>query len=94
MRRQSDIYRKGFHARIIGTFHADSLCINSSAPGQNGRHYADDIFKCIFMNEIFCISIRIPLTSLLECIIKLRRAISNGAHVINFSSSQRKRNTA
>ena len=25
--------------------------------GQNGRHFADDIFKCIFMNEKFCILI-------------------------------------
>ena len=24
---------------------------NSSPPGQNGRHFADDIFECIFMNE-------------------------------------------
>ena len=25
--------------------------VNSSSPGQNGRHFADDIFKCIFLNE-------------------------------------------
>ena len=25
--------------------------INSSSPGQNGRHFADDIFRCIFVNE-------------------------------------------
>ena len=35
--------------------------INSSPPGQNGRHFPDDIFKCIFMNEKFCILIRISL---------------------------------
>ena len=34
---------------------------NSSPPGQNGDHFADDIFKCIFMNEKFCISIQISL---------------------------------
>ena len=34
---------------------------NSSALGQNGRHFADDISKCIFMNETFCISIQISL---------------------------------
>ena len=28
--------------------------INSSPPGQNGHHFADDIFICIFMNENFC----------------------------------------
>ena len=28
-------------------------CINSSLPGQNGRHFVDDNFKCICMNESF-----------------------------------------
>ena len=32
---------------------------NSSLPEQNGRHFTDDFFKCIFMNEKFCIFIRI-----------------------------------
>ena len=35
--------------------------INSSLPGQNGRHFADDIFECIFMNEKFFILIQISL---------------------------------
>ena len=30
-------------------------------PRQNGRHFSDDIFKCIFINEKFCISILISL---------------------------------
>ena len=34
---------------------------NSSPSVQNGRHFADDIFKCIFMNEKFCILIQISL---------------------------------
>ena len=25
--------------------------INTLRPGQNGHHFPDDIFKCIFMNE-------------------------------------------
>ena len=29
--------------------------INSCHPPRNGRHFADDIFKCIFVNEKFCI---------------------------------------
>ena len=29
--------------------------------GQNGRLFADDIFKCILMNEKFCILIKISL---------------------------------
>ena len=28
---------------------------------ENGRRYADDIFRCIFMNEKFCILIKISL---------------------------------
>ena len=35
--------------------------LNTLRPRQNGRHYPDDIFKCIFMNEKFCILIRILL---------------------------------
>ena len=35
--------------------------INSSLPGQNDRHFADDIFTCIFLNEKFCISIKISM---------------------------------
>ena len=33
----------------------------SSPPGQNGPHFPDDIFKCIFMNEKFRILIQISL---------------------------------
>ena len=35
--------------------------INSSPPGQNGRHFADDIFKYIFVNEKLCSLIRLSL---------------------------------
>ena len=27
---------------------------NSSEPAQNGRHFADDIFRCIVVYEKFC----------------------------------------
>ena len=30
-------------------------------PGENGRHFADAILKCIFLNEKFCILIKISL---------------------------------
>ena len=30
-------------------------------PGQNGRHFADDIFRCIFVNEKFCVFVKISL---------------------------------
>ena len=35
--------------------------INSSTPGPNDHHFADDIFKCIFLNESFRILIKISL---------------------------------
>ena len=31
------------------------------SPGHNGRHFSDDIFRCIFVNEKFSIVIKIPL---------------------------------
>ena len=34
---------------------------STSPPGQNGHQFADDIFGYIFMNEKFCIFIRISL---------------------------------
>ena len=35
------------------------MSINSTPPGQNGRHFTDNIFKCIFMNENIRISTEI-----------------------------------
>ena len=35
--------------------------VNSSPPEQNGRYFTDNIFKCIFINEKFCILIKISL---------------------------------
>ena len=32
---------------------------NSFPPGQNGHHFADDIFRCIFVDEKLCILIKI-----------------------------------
>ena len=49
------------HLRNI-CIHIGFAHLNSSPPGQNGRSFADDIFKCIFMNEKFCILIRISLS--------------------------------
>ena len=36
-------------------------CVNSSPPGQNGRHFADDVFGCIFVNGSFCILSKVLL---------------------------------
>ena len=40
-------------------FASDS--INTLRPRQNGRHFADDVFKCIFLNGNLWISIKISL---------------------------------
>ena len=34
---------------------------NSSPPGQDDRHFADDIFRCISVNEMFYILIKTSL---------------------------------
>ena len=40
---------------------AVQCCLNTLRPRPNGRHLADDIFKCIFRNENVWISINISL---------------------------------
>ena len=44
----------------IGLRYPNSLLINSSPAGQNGCHFTDDIFRCIFMNEIFIFWSQLP----------------------------------
>ena len=41
------------------TFHL-ARCKGHLPPGQNGHHFADDIFICIFVNEKICTLITIP----------------------------------
>ena len=41
--------------------HTTQYIINTLRPRQNGRHFADDIFKCNFMNENVWIPIKISL---------------------------------
>ena len=36
--------------------------LNTLKPRQNGRHFADDIFKGIFLNENVLIPIKVSLT--------------------------------
>ena len=38
---------------------SQASCVKSSAPGQNGGHFADGIFRCFFVNEKFYILIEI-----------------------------------
>ena len=33
--------------------------VNSSPSGQNGCNFANDIFRCIFLNEKFCVLIKV-----------------------------------
>ena len=40
---------------------SDGCRLNTLRPRQNGRHFADDIFKYIFLNENIWISIKISL---------------------------------
>ena len=35
--------------------------VNLSPPGQNGHHFADNIFRCIFRNDKFCFLTKISL---------------------------------
>ena len=44
-----------------GMTHHVQTCVNSPPPWTNGRHFADDIFRCIFENEKCCILIKILL---------------------------------
>ena len=37
------------------------LTLNTLRPWQNGRHFADDVFKCIFLNENMWILLKISL---------------------------------
>ena len=38
-----------------------SECVNTLRPRQNGRHFADDIFKCILLNKNVWIPIKISM---------------------------------
>ena len=40
---------------------AENISISTLRPGENGRHFTDDIFKCIFINENVWIPIKISL---------------------------------
>ena len=40
---------------------------NTLRPRQNSRHFPDDIFKCIFMNENCCTLIKISLICVFQC---------------------------
>ena len=56
-----NVHSRSFHCLSSPTARQSSTLINPFTPRQNGRHFADDIFKCMLMNEKFCILIQISL---------------------------------
>ena len=64
-------YYTGLHNRLLFVSHnllfsvqCNSICarnrvsVNTVKPGQNGHHFPDDIFECIFLNQNVLISIK------------------------------------
>ena len=43
--------------KVVNEYYA----FNSSPPGQNGRHFPDDVIRCILVNEKYCILIKISM---------------------------------
>ena len=62
-------------ASFCGTGISCLPSINSSPAGQNGRHFADDIFTCILVNEKICILIKISLKFVPKCPINNNEAL-------------------
>ena len=54
------------------------LPFNTLRPRQNGTHFADNIFKCISLNEKFCILIQISLKFVHKCLIDINIGSGNG----------------
>ena len=56
-------YSRTYIRRCLKNVHHTGyfLYLNTMRPRQNGRHFADDIFKCIFLNENVWISLTISL---------------------------------
>ena len=57
---RSENVARGFHSHLIVSFSS------TLRPRQDSRHFADDIFKCIFLNENVSISITISLLFILD----------------------------
>ena len=54
--------------RLMGGLHVSR--VNTLRPRQNGRHFAEDIFKCIFMNENVWFPIKLSLKFVPKGLIK------------------------
>ena len=57
-----DVCKYSDDITLVTLTHVARTCrVNTLRPRQNERHFADDIFKCIFLNENIWISIKISL---------------------------------
>ena len=45
----------------VSAYSGTEPCVNTLRPRHNGRHFADDVFKCIFVNENGWILLKISL---------------------------------
>ena len=52
----------GFESQEVSSCIGNGLGLNTLRPRQNGRYFADDIFKCIFLNKNVWIPTKISLT--------------------------------
>ena len=73
--------------KMINPLLSHCMMLNPSLPGQNVRHFAGGIFRCIFVNEKFCIfgKYRISLSG--EPDYFGRNEISSGGDLSHYSSA-------
>ena len=57
----------GCHYPTLPQYKINGDSVKTLSPRQNERHFADDIFKCIFLNENIWISIKISLKFIPKC---------------------------
>ena len=69
----------------LGSRQPVDMFVNSSSHEQNGRHFAENFFKYIFVNEKFCILINISLTFVPNDIFKYIFANEKFCILINIS---------
>ena len=62
----NDIYFSFIFMVAIGPYYIYSF-LRTLGPRQNGRHFADNPFKCIFLNENVWILLKISLKFVLKC---------------------------
>ena len=61
VKRRTPAAGKWWETHMIARCWHNPEAVNTLRPRQNGRHFADDIFKCIFLNENVWIPIKISM---------------------------------